>query len=148
MAEINERDPELLPIADVSDWDVEIDGAVVRPRLGATISLRLDPEMARRVRKAAKLIGVSQSDFIRQAASQRAESLLGSGVEEIIVAPGSSISVRLAPDGWQTVTTTPEASKIREEPKLDWSHSSRGVRLKRRRVHQAGMHRLRSGSEL
>jgi predicted transcriptional regulator len=45
-------------------------------------SLRLDPELDRRVRKAAAVKGESVSEFIRQAAAQRAEETLADGGRE------------------------------------------------------------------
>jgi hypothetical protein len=40
-------------------------------------SLRLDPQLDRRVRRAAELEGSTVSEFIRQAAAERAERTLG-----------------------------------------------------------------------
>lgn len=40
-------------------------------------SLRLDPELDRRLRRAATLAGESVSEFIRRAASERADATLG-----------------------------------------------------------------------
>jgi Ribbon-helix-helix protein, copG family len=45
-------------------------------------SVRLDDEMDRRVRRAAEIEGVSVSEFLRRAASDRSERVLSTGAED------------------------------------------------------------------
>jgi hypothetical protein len=48
-------------------------------------SVRLDDEMDHRVRRAAEIEGVSVSEFIRRAASDRTERTLSAGAEDRLV---------------------------------------------------------------
>jgi hypothetical protein len=45
-------------------------------------TLRLDPELEKRLQRAAEIAGESLSEFIRQAAANRADTLLNTGVRE------------------------------------------------------------------
>jgi uncharacterized protein (DUF1778 family) len=68
----------LAPAETLADWEaqgwssepVEISAA---PRLEATISIRFDPEGARLLRRAARLKGMTKSEFVRQATLQAAQ---------------------------------------------------------------------------
>jgi len=72
-----QNDPDLRPIpdgADLSEWDVSPSTGPVR--LAAMLSVRLDPDTADLVRKAARASEVTQSEFVRRAAARAAERAL------------------------------------------------------------------------
>lgn len=70
-----QEDPDLLPIENPEDWEVVARG---RPatRLVTIISLRLDQPSAGLIQRAARMEGVTQSEFVRQAALRAAESVV------------------------------------------------------------------------
>jgi hypothetical protein len=57
----------------------------VAPRLGATISLRLEPDDARLVRRAARMTGKTLSDFVRGAALRAAATAVAQAEVPIVV---------------------------------------------------------------
>ena len=70
------RDP-LTPAETMADWEAqgwssEPEAISAAPRLEATVSIRFDPDGARLLRRAARLRGVTKSEFVRQATLQDA----------------------------------------------------------------------------
>lgn len=68
----------LAPAATLADWEAqgwssEPEVISAAPRLEATISIRFDPDGARLLRRAARLRGVTTSEFVRQATLQAAQ---------------------------------------------------------------------------
>lgn len=57
-------------------WSNEPTPAVSAPKLGVTISIRLDPESARIVRRAARLKAKTLSEFVRGATVREATSVV------------------------------------------------------------------------
>jgi hypothetical protein len=55
-------------------WALQSDAVTAAPRLEATISIRFDPDGAALLRKAARLKGMTKSEFVRQAAVQEARN--------------------------------------------------------------------------
>ena len=71
----------LMPARSQSDWDAqgwahEPEPVEVAPRLATTISIRFDPDSAVLLRRAARIKGVSKSEFVRQATLQEARKAL------------------------------------------------------------------------
>lgn len=65
------------PIMSEKDWDEkgwarESEPLTASPQLGAMISIKLDPDSALLVRRAARLSGVTWSEFVRRAAIEAA----------------------------------------------------------------------------
>jgi len=57
-------------------WSRESEPLTAAPQLGAMISIRLDPNSASLVRRAARLLGMTRSEFVqRVAVSAAAEAL-------------------------------------------------------------------------
>lgn len=73
---VDEEDPTLSPITDPTDWEVVEDGIRAAPRLGARISIRLDPDMAHLVMQAARVEGINLVEFVRRAALQAAAAVV------------------------------------------------------------------------
>lgn len=73
---VYDDDPELRPIDDPAAWDGITNDDMNLRRLGTTISVRLDPESARMIRRAAKSQGQTQAEFLRASAIAHAEQLL------------------------------------------------------------------------
>lgn len=70
------------PIRSDADWEregwaEEAEPLTASPKLGAMISVRLDPEAARTVRRAARAEGLTQSAFVRRAALRAATEAIG-----------------------------------------------------------------------
>jgi hypothetical protein len=90
-------DPKLAPIIDenATEWEVvpEAEAAVVAPRLGAMVSVRLEPHIARLVRRAAQREGISQSEFLRKAAEERAVAVLAQETASFPPAHGEPTSI-------------------------------------------------------
>jgi hypothetical protein len=68
----------LAPAETLADWEAqgwssEPEVISVAPRLEATVSIRFDPDGARLLRRAARLKGVTKSEFVRQATLQAAQ---------------------------------------------------------------------------
>ena len=63
-----------------SDTPVELTAA---PKLGATISIRLDPEMARLARRAARCKGWTLSEFVRRATVEEAKRAVEGVIEPV-----------------------------------------------------------------
>lgn len=62
-------DPDLLPLgedADLSEWEVVEVGPALRP-LGTTVCTRFEAGDARLMRRAARKMGLTQSEFVRRA---------------------------------------------------------------------------------
>ena len=57
-------------------WASESEPVAVAPRLEATISIRFDPEGALQLRRAARLKGMTKSEFVRQATLQAAQKVI------------------------------------------------------------------------
>ena len=53
-------------------WARESEPLTASPQLGAMISIKLDPDSALFVRRAARLLGVTWSEFVRRAAIEAA----------------------------------------------------------------------------
>ncbi len=69
------------PITSEADWDDkgwarEAEPLTAAPRLGAVISIRLDPDNAALVRHAARLLGISNVEFVQRVAVQAAAEAL------------------------------------------------------------------------
>jgi hypothetical protein len=65
------------PIMSEKEWDEqgwarESEPLVASPQLGAMISIKLDPESALLVRRAAQRLGLTWSEFVRRAAIEAA----------------------------------------------------------------------------
>ncbi len=65
------------PIMSEKEWDEkgwarESEPLTAAPQLGAMISIKLDPDSALLVRRAARLLGVTWSEFARRAAIEAA----------------------------------------------------------------------------
>lgn len=65
------------PITSEADWDEkgwarEAEPLTAAPRLGALISIRLDPDSAALVRRAARLLGMSNVEFVQRMAVRAA----------------------------------------------------------------------------
>jgi uncharacterized protein (DUF1778 family) len=76
----DERDADLEPIRDSADWGEARNDGVVTRNLGTTISVRLSPDDARKLRRAARIRQLSQSEFVRRASIAEAQSVLGASV--------------------------------------------------------------------
>jgi hypothetical protein len=57
-------------------WQLQSTELTVAPRLEATLSIRFDPESALLLRKAARLKGMTKSEFVRQATLQQARKTI------------------------------------------------------------------------
>lgn len=71
-----ERDPELRPIDNPDDWLEPTDEGLAARRKGTVVSVRFDPATAATVRRAARALGQSQSEFVRAASVERAALVL------------------------------------------------------------------------
>lgn len=65
------------PIISEAEWDEkgwarESEPLTASPQLGAMISIRLDPDGASLVRRAARLMGMSKAEFVQRAAIKAA----------------------------------------------------------------------------
>src|SRR5688500_16079988 len=65
----------LTPAQSVADWEAqgwasESERLIAAPRLETTISIRFDPDSALLLRRAARMKGLTQSQFVRQATLQ------------------------------------------------------------------------------
>jgi uncharacterized protein (DUF1778 family) len=71
-------DPDLLPMDNPGDWEVVPEAEAVRvpSRLGTMVSVRLDPDTARLVRQAARIAGITHSEFLRRAVESAARSVV------------------------------------------------------------------------
>ena len=74
--DIHNQDPDLRPIAEADEWEPVANEISVAPHLAAIISIRLDPDAARMVRRAARAARLTQTEFVRQAALEAAEAAL------------------------------------------------------------------------
>ncbi len=85
-------EPRFAPITseNQSDWEVvpADERAIAAPRLGAMISVRLEPDLASSVRRAAGIEGVSQSEFIRKAVEERVAAILSKAEISLASPPG------------------------------------------------------------
>jgi hypothetical protein len=77
MPKTGNPDP-LAPAETLADWEAqgwssEPEDISAAPRLETTISIRFDPDGARLLRRAARLKGVTKSEFVRQATLQAAQ---------------------------------------------------------------------------
>lgn len=57
-------------------WQSRSTELTVAPRLEATLSIRFDPDSALLLRKAARLKGITKSEFVRQAAVEEARKTI------------------------------------------------------------------------
>jgi hypothetical protein len=73
-------DPELERVTRKTrkDWEIVPAGeaAVASSRLGAMISVRFEPDVAKVIRQAARLEGITQSEFVRRSAEAAARSIV------------------------------------------------------------------------
>jgi hypothetical protein len=76
--DIHNQDPDLQPIAEADEWEPVASEVSVAPHLAAIVSIRLDPDAARLVRRAARAARLTQAEFVRQAALKAAETALAS----------------------------------------------------------------------
>jgi hypothetical protein len=72
------------PVVSEKEWDEkgwarESEPLNAAPQLGATLSIKLDPESAVLVRRAARLSGVSWSEFVQRAAIEAATEAVRHG---------------------------------------------------------------------
>jgi hypothetical protein len=77
----SQEDPSLKPLTDEVDWEAggwaeEPEPMTAASQLGAIISVRLDPETAELVRRAARSQGMTQAAFVREATRQAATSVV------------------------------------------------------------------------
>lgn len=115
-------------LADPDDWEIATNSIEVRPTLGAAVSLRLNADDARLVRKAARIEGVTQSEFIRSAARKHAIESLSKSVKRQQVRAESSVvtlvvdDIRARIDGRSQPEEEPVNSQLETcERKIDWS---------------------------
>ena len=71
----------LTPARSQADWDAQgwahdPEPAEVAPRLATTISIRFDPDSAALLRRAARIKGVTKSEFVRQATLHEARKAI------------------------------------------------------------------------
>lgn len=71
----------LAPARSRADWDAqgwasESEPVTVAPRLEATLSIRFDPDGALLLRRAARIKGMTKSEFVRQATLQEARKTI------------------------------------------------------------------------
>lgn len=71
-----EHDPELRPIDNPDDWLEPTNEGLTTRRKGTVVSVRFDPVTAATVRRAARVLGQSQSEFVRSASVERATLVL------------------------------------------------------------------------
>jgi hypothetical protein len=71
-----ERDPELRPIDNPDDWLEPTNERLMTRRKGTVESVRFDPATAATVRRAAKVLGQIQSEFVRAASVERVTHVL------------------------------------------------------------------------
>ena len=95
------REEDERPAVPGEGWEIDPEPIEVRPRLGATVSLRLDPDDAKLVRRAAKLLGLTQSEFIRRAARDRANDASAATQERIVVRSRSAVRLAYIHDHWR-----------------------------------------------
>jgi len=57
---------------DEKGWARESEPLTVSPQLGAMISIRLDPDSALLVQRAARLLGVTRTEFVQRASIEAA----------------------------------------------------------------------------
>lgn len=74
------EDTTLTPVTSDADWQAkgwadEAEPLTAAPRLGAMISVRLDPDTAHAVRQAARIEGITRSEFVRRAAVRAAAAV-------------------------------------------------------------------------
>lgn len=114
-------DPDLAPVTDRDEWELDPSPLDVRPRPGAAISLRLDPEDARLVRTAARAAGISQSEFIRAAA--RATEILAAHPAHVCIRTGDSAVISYVDDAWvhRTATTGSTIEPGTAPRRIDWA---------------------------
>ncbi len=93
-SENNPVDPKLEPITPKNKqrWEVVSadKAAIVAPKLGAMVSVRLEPNVARLVLSAAKVEGISQSEFLRKAAEERARAIIAKAEMPTVTSNGES----------------------------------------------------------
>jgi len=70
-------------------WAAESEPLTVAPRLAATISIRLDPGDAALVRRAARMSGITKSEFVRRSTVRAAGEVVQQG--GIIIAEITSL---------------------------------------------------------
>ncbi len=110
----------LMPARSQADWDAqgwahEPEAVEVAPRLATTISIRFDSESASLLRRAARMKGLTKSQFVREATLQEARktidetplpaSMWVSGREELASTSGSE-RTRVSGSSTRSVTTT------------------------------------------
>lgn len=95
------------------DWEDDPEPPVVAPLRGTMISLRLDQETASLIRRAARSEGLSQSEFVRQAAIEAAEKVALSEPIRVQIPPGVGSIVRYADNTW---TATVERAHVTMAP--------------------------------
>lgn len=83
-------------------WAAESEPLLAAPRLGASISIRLDPDDTALVRRAARLSGVTKSEFVRRATLDEAAAVVSHAERAPIVVLSirplsSSVSTGSAP---------------------------------------------------
>ena len=71
----------LTPVTSKADWEdkgwaAESEPLTAAPKLEAAIAIRLDPDGAARRRRAARLAGVTKSEFVRRAALKEAAEVI------------------------------------------------------------------------
>lgn len=105
-------------------WALHSTELTVAPRLEATLSIRFDPEGAALLRKAARMKGMTKSEFVRQATLQEARktieesplpaSMWVSGDQRNLAETRSQDATDLTPGepSTQAVTTTRSARKL------------------------------------
>ena len=108
------KDPQLSPVGSDEDWEAkgwaeDPEPLTAAPRLGTMISVRLDPEGARSVRRAARAEGMTQSEFVRRAALRSAAEVIARE-PTVIAAPAGEAPLIVWTGAKITVTRTPRST--------------------------------------
>jgi len=116
----------LTPAHSDADWEAqgwasESERLIAAPRLETTISIRFDPDSASLLRRAARMKGLTKSQFVRQATLQEARKTIDEtplpatmwipGREKLASTSGSERSL-VSGTGIRTLTTTRSALEL------------------------------------
>lgn len=71
-------------------WASEPEPMTAASRLGAIISVKLDPDTARLVRRVARFKGMTQADFVRDAARSAAQAAIDDELKSSATRPGNA----------------------------------------------------------
>ncbi len=111
-----------LSLAEIAgEWEEAPDDIEVRPTLGTVISLRLDAQAARAIRRAAKADGVTQSRFVRDAAYAHATSVLSAASGRLRLDAQTPVRISLVDDKWRAVPSENEPNNPGTTVVRDWT---------------------------